>query len=401
MFRSKFQTGLLVFGLILGNFFLGLIVLGTDWGEKGPPADISAQYLSYQAFGFFIAAIFLPFALSHHPKEAEGEFDYPGTTRALVSSLIVIACGGSAFAVVSCIVVFTSLVARRSVIWIAASVIMLVANILISHFLEKASWSWEPQAAIDTAIGLIMLLVPSLLIGFARGRNRERHFRLQRAASMNQRDLLARMEGARRHERVHIARDMHDSLSHRLSLIAIHAGALSHSNSGLSPEMTAAAETIREQSEAAIDDLRHVLHALREENLQDPRVGVEELVRVARESGEDIELVYSGGARLEMLDNLGLMAQHTVHRALQEGLTNARKHAPGEKVTITVTKGRNSIRVRMRNKNTSTDTSDGFGLIGLTERAELTGGTFTVVNGEDFYWDLELPRDIEHRGEEK
>ncbi|NTS21766.1 histidine kinase, partial [Bacteroides fragilis] len=72
---------------------------------------------------------------------------------------------------------------------------------------------------------------------------------------------------------------LHDSLSHRLSLIAVHAGALSFQNEQVSKEYSAAAETIRQEANAAVQDLRAVLYALRQEATEDPRASIETLIR--------------------------------------------------------------------------------------------------------------------------
>ncbi|WP_018018416.1 sensor histidine kinase [Corynebacterium ciconiae] len=84
---------------------------------------------------------------------------------------------------------------------------------------------------------------------------------------------------------------------------------------------------------------------------------------------------------------------HVVSRVVQEGLTNARKHAPGEKVDIEVALERDMVRVTMRNKKlaVATESSGGHGLVGLRERCRLTGGYLEIRDDEDFSWHLYLP----------
>ena len=104
------------------------------------------------------------------------------------------------------------------------------------------------------------------------------------------------------------------------------------------------------------------------------------------------------------------MAQHAVHRAVQEGLTNARKHAPGQPVSITVREAAGAVDIEMRNPvprekagadtGNGADTTGGYGLVGLRERVELSGGRMSIVanqespegkGGEEFRWSIQLP----------
>ena len=90
------------------------------------------------------------------------------------------------------------------------------------------------------------------------------------------------------------------------------------------------------------------------------------------------------------------MAAHTLGRAVQEGLTNARKYAPGQKVTLSVESKEDKVRVRMQNKKVAHQPESGGrnGLLGLEERARLAGGTFTVLDDASiFTWVLELPKE--------
>ena len=95
-------------------------------------------------------------------------------------------------------------------------------------------------------------------------------------------------------------------------------------------------------------------------------------------------------------DKLSTMAAHTLGRAVQEGLTNARKYAPGQKVTLSVDNEEDKVRVTMQNKKVAhqPESGGGNGLLGLEERARLAGGTFTVLDdASTFTWVLELPEE--------
>ena len=87
------------------------------------------------------------------------------------------------------------------------------------------------------------------------------------------------------------------------------------------------------------------------------------------------------------------MGVHALSRAVQEGLTNARKHAPGQKIAIEVAQDGALARVTMRNRKVEGASASGgeHGLIGMRERARLVGGRLDVEDGEEFSWSLYLP----------
>ena len=107
-----------------------------------------------------------------------------------------------------------------------------------------------------------------------------------------------------------------------------------------------------------------------------------QLVEQARDAGMDVSLEVTDGLRDEDLDRLSTLAVHTIHRTAQEALTNARKHAPGQPVTVTVGRARRGVRLTVSNPTPAVPVDapgSGTGLVGLAERAELTGGTLTVT----------------------
>ena len=124
-------------------------------------------------------------------------------------------------------------------------------------------------------------LIPALVVlvvGLVRSNQKERTIALQAQAELTHEEMATRENFARQEERDRIARDMHDTLSHRLSMIAVYAGGLAY-RQDLDPEETRkSARTIRDEAEAAVGDLREALHSLRSEGRIDPREGVESLV---------------------------------------------------------------------------------------------------------------------------
>jgi signal transduction histidine kinase len=189
-----------------------------------------------------------------------------------------------------------------------------------------------------------------------------------------------RADEARAAERRRIAREMHDVLAHRLSLLSLHAGALEF-NPDAPPEETQAAGVIRESARAALEELRGVIGVLREDSgeslTQPPQPTLADLPALVEESR-------AAGMRITARIELGDAAPaapvgRTVYRIVQEGLTNARKHAPGAAVTLAVEETDGELRIEVRSLAPVAVASAplpgaGTGLIGLAERVTLADG---------------------------
>ena len=189
-------------------------------------------------------------------------------------------------------------------------------------------------------------------------------------------------DDARAAERRRIAREMHDVLAHRLSLLSVHAGALEFNSNAPAEEVAEAAGVIGESARAALDELSGVIGVLREdggESLTGPPqptlADLAALVEESREAGMRIT------ARIELGDARPPAAVgRTAYRIAQEGLTNARKHAPGAAVTLTVHAPDGDLQLEVRSLAPVAVTSGsplpgaGTGLIGLAERVTLAGG---------------------------
>lgn len=211
------------------------------------------------------------------------------------------------------------------------------------------------------------------------GSRRELMCTLRNRAERAEAEQELRVAQARGQEQARIAREMHDVLAHRISQISMHAGALAY-RSGLSDEeVRASAEVIRDKAHEALDDLRGVLGVLRDghtgETLLAPQPTYADLPGLVAEAQE-------AGTRVELEDlvegPVPDVAGRTVYRIVQEGITNARKHAPGALLTVRVAGSpEDGIDVLLQNpigfEPTRTPGS-GLGLVGLAERAELRGG---------------------------
>ncbi|OWA20699.1 sensor histidine kinase [Streptomyces sp. CS057] len=249
----------------------------------------------------------------------------------------------------------------------------------------------------------VAVIVLAVLVPWFVGRFSRQYRELVRAgwekAEQLERERQLIAEQARLLERARIARDMHDVLGHDLSLIALSAGALKLAP-GLDERHRQAAQDIRGRAGAAVERLGEVIGVLREES-EDPPQGpggsdIPRLVGDAAASGLAVELTVAGEAA-----GLPPAVERAAHRVVQEGLTNAAKHAPGESVSVELSHTATETRVVVRNGAPAAAPAGtragpsagpggrgsggaggrvsagpgGRGLIGLDERVRLVGGT--------------------------
>ena len=239
--------------------------------------------------------------------------------------------------------------------------------------LAAEAW-WGDGLDLETVVLLtaIFAMVALLPAGIARIVRRQRtllaamHRRNQQLYS--QQSELTRQAQAR--ERTRIARDLHDSLGHKLTLISLYAGMLRTPGQ----DTQASADLLRDTSSAAMTELRQILGILRQDDEQSvvrPLSGLDELATNARASGVPVRLVQEGESR-----PLATLTEHAAYRVIQEGVTNALRHAHGGEIVMSLryepdalvasvanTAGRRVVRV-----------TSGQGLLGLAERVRLAGG---------------------------
>ncbi|MBW0255105.1 sensor histidine kinase [Cellulomonas sp. PS-H5] len=245
------------------------------------------------------------------------------------------------------------------------------------------------------AIGLSLLFLGLLVAtGFYIGARRELLQTLRLRAEAAERAQESRAAEARQAERTRIAREMHDVLAHRISLVAMQAGGLAYREDLTRAQITASAETIRDSAHRALGELREVLGVLRADDEtvvptehEAPQPTLAELPALladADEAGTPARLDVSGlpaGDR-SALAALPETASRTAFRVLQEALTNARKHAPGQEVRVRLA-GAPGERLLVEARNAvpvgvaagAAAPGAGLGLIGAAERAELLGGS--------------------------
>ena len=199
----------------------------------------------------------------------------------------------------------------------------------------------NPAAGEILQVGFPAFLFTVIAFGwglYARAR-RELVASLRERAERLEADQQRSAEQAREAERRRIAREMHDVLAHRLSLLSVHAGALEFRPDAPPGEITRAAAVIRASASAALSELRQVITVLREDSdaaAGPPQPELAQLPALLEES-RAAGMTLREHLDLTAAEPLPAAAQRAAYRVVQEGLTNARKHAPGAIVDVTVT----------------------------------------------------------------
>ncbi|MFI6245414.1 histidine kinase [Streptomyces sp. NPDC051016] len=246
-----------------------------------------------------------------------------------------------------------------------------------------------PYLVVVVLASLLTLLVACL--GMFVRTKRQLMLTLRDRARRAETEAGLRAERAQRLAREAIAREMHDVLAHRLTLLSVHAGALEFRPDAPREEIARAAGVIRESAHEALQDLREIIGVLRAADgdeaggrPQPTLAALEALVAESRGAGMKVVLDSHVGNPAAVPASVG----RTAYRIAQEGLTNARKHAPGAEVTVRVTGAPgDGLDITVRNPAPETEAphvpGSGQGLIGLTERATLAGGRLDHRATED------------------
>jgi signal transduction histidine kinase len=247
--------------------------------------------------------------------------------------------------------------------------------------------AWRSNGGLDYGWWLVLITIGyGALLGWgawAQAREaliRSLHERARRAEAEQGR----RVAEARMLERRRIAREMHDVLAHRLSLVATFAGALEYRPDSAPEQLSRAAGVVRDGVHQALGELREVICLLRDDDPGDgdgsrPQpvlADVPRLVQESRDAGTEVSLSEAVHQPAEAPPSVA----RTAYRVIQEGLTNARRHAAGQPVRVAVRGGPGTgLQIDVRNALTADRPappgwSGGAGLVGLTERVRLAGG---------------------------
>ena len=348
---------------------LGIVAVQGEWSSFGPWASLAAVVDIVAG----VLSIVLLLAVRHSPVRI----------ALVLSALLTVSAAATPAAGTASL-----WVAQRRRLPVAIG----VALAGVAGHVIRAAWRPTP----DRSMVLWTVVVAAsyaALVGWGAQNQARRALveSLEDRARRAEEDQAHRVAEARRGERTKIAREMHDVLAHRLSLLAAYAGALEFRPDAPPDELARAAGVIRDGAHQALEELREVIGVLRDDPAEPesdrPQPTLSDLPRLldeARAAGTPVRLDDRRTDAGTVPDVLG----RTVYRVVQEGLTNVRKHAPGQEATVLLggRRGRNLLVVVIN--RTGPDTADpgripgsGSGLVGLRERVQLAGGRLDAKSG--------------------
>jgi signal transduction histidine kinase len=244
---------------------------------------------------------------------------------------------------------------------------------------DFAQLSWR-EHILDGIYGVLVAGMPVTIVLLI-GARTELSKKLTELAASRDREHRFHADAVRAEERARLAREMHDVVSHQITLIAMQAGALQAQSTDTQALQTA--QVIRQLSTRTLEELRSLVSVLRAGSEDDgPRHGIEELQGLIRSSDVSAHLTVE-----QIPDTLPNQVSAAAYRTVQECLTNVHKHAPGATAIIRIRGEHDALKVEVRNdRSHQTGTalpSGGHGLTGLAERARLLGGSFETTDTED------------------
>lgn len=287
------------------------------------------------------------------------------------------------FAVVSAIV-------RGARIWAWISVA--VAWVATLSFALSIGVAWHPLRIASVTLGIL------IVIGIGEGiRSRREHIaEYRRLASQRK---LSEVQA----ERVRIARELHDVLAHSLSQINVEAGVALHLMEKQPQKAADALASIKETSKSALDEVRSVLGILRAEGGADPSaplVPEPDLSRIAGLAASVTEQGVSVTLANSIAGSPSAATQLAIYRIVQESLTNVLRHARASAASVTLSERDGEYLVRVTDNGNGSAGTDGAerggsgrGLLGMRERAELLGGSFSArrAHGGGFEIEARIP----------
>ncbi|UVS80140.1 Nitrate/nitrite sensor protein NarX [Actinokineospora sp. UTMC 2448] len=250
----------------------------------------------------------------------------------------------------------------------AGALLVCVCRFVLWPWTDFLDLTWK-EHILDAMYGVLVAGMP-VAIGMLITVRGQLSARIRDLARSQDREKRLHAATVRAAERAKLAREMHDVVSHQVTLIAMQAGALQVSTTD--PESREAAATIRALSTQTLEELRELVGVLRsggdEEEIQP---GLDEVDA----------LVHDGVAMTISVDPLSVPApiSRAAYRTVQEALTNVRKHAGGARTSVLVKESDGHLEIEVRNSRPRRRSpgfpSGGHGLLGLRERATLLSGT--------------------------
>jgi signal transduction histidine kinase len=243
---------------------------------------------------------------------------------------------------------------------------------------------WDPSVGVIATAVLRTAAGPLLGLYFSARGEMLRALRDRAERAERERHLLA--EQARAEERARLAGEMHDVVTHRVSLMVLQAGVLGITAADAATRQ--AAEELRAAGVQALDELRDLVGILRTEPEDDRAPATSGLAGLVAEStavGTPAELVEQGDPALA-----SPVVGRTAYRIVREALTNVRKHAPGAHVLVRISYDESLVRLSVRNTAAAAlpdrglaATGSGVGLASLRQRIEVVHGTLRAAGTPD------------------
>jgi signal transduction histidine kinase len=321
----------------------------------------------------------------------------PGVTLAvsgaLTLALLHVDGAAGATAVIAPAVALYSLALRRGTRARLVAAVAAVAAIVLVDLLHSGS-----PTLLQTLAHALLVAIPLLLADVHRTRHANLALlreRLELAERTREQEADRRAE----QERLRIARDLHDVIAHTLTTINVQASTAAELLDRNPGHARGALATIEDASRDAIDELRAILGVLRGDEDRAaplrPAPGLDdvpELVRRTRDDGVDARVEVVGEPPQRLPDAVSLAA----YRIVQESLTNARRHASGAPVQVTLSFQHGQLGVAIENGEGTVRRANGHGpgvgIMGMTERAAAVGGTVTArAVSRGFRVDAQLP----------
>lgn len=257
------------------------------------------------------------------------------------------------------------------------------------------------QVVLLTALALGVFIAAAL---FRRNRLQLKRVDSARVTAERQRDVLEHRVAGQEASDL-IAREVHDVLGHRLSLLSMQASALEVEAEGSGdPDVIQRAKQLQTGAQAAMTDLRSLVHTLRDGSLGQPKDGdigdIAQLIDECMQAGTPV----ASNIFVDTSTPLAPVVSSAAHRITSELLTNARKHSPGAPVRLNIS-GSPAVGLTIRAANPlqrgAQGVGNGSGLNGIHQRASELGGTFHVQSPSAdgmFVATVTLPWFVDHRG---
>lgn len=255
--------------------------------------------------------------------------------------------------------------------------IILLGVVVLATITIRWHWPWTPTAAYHHewwGIAFASVIVACLIAwGKYFGAHRALVESLKRHNATLEQTRQTEINAAQARVREHLAREMHDVLAHRLSLISMHSSALAHRQNMGDDDRKTGGAIINENARASLTELRSILSDLREPQPSGPQPDFSDLpMLVAKAQTQEFPIEL----KLDLPDHeLPPAIGRHIFRIAQEGITNARKHGTPGPIVLRVINGATYLELTITNTadHHSAGTS-GVGIKGITERVHLCGG---------------------------